>query len=166
MSDGPNRQYLSIIRGAIAVNQRPTAAILRDYWALNRSWYTDEPWSVDLWRTPDAPEWTAWDYALLEAYQMVEDYTNQEGEFPWVDGDEELHWKIELQHSSKREAIESYTEKAQKDGKSSIKPGTIVNAVIDWQHSRSQEKKKPSEWFREQAVKNAENQPRRDELVE
>lgn len=142
------------------MSQRPTAAILRDHWALNRSWYTDEPWSNDLWRAPDSPEWTEWDYALLEAYQMIEDYTNQEGEFPWVDEEEGLRWKVVQRHSSKREAIDKYSDSHQKDGKSTIPVGTSLDAVIDWVHSDLQARPKPSEWFAKQAIKDPENKPR------
>lgn len=66
------------IRGAVRVSQRPTAAILQDHYAHFRDSFSYE---VD-----GTPVWTEWDFALLNALQTIEDYTDPEtGELVFVE---------------------------------------------------------------------------------
>lgn len=46
--------------------------LFHDPHALNRNWFTGEP---------DAPhdQWNEWDFALAEARQLIEDYTDRHG---------------------------------------------------------------------------------------
>lgn len=136
-----SRQLLSLIRAAISVSQRPTAALFRDHYALNYDWFTNEP---------QEPVWTAWDFALLAAYQLIDDFQDQDGEMPWVSQDESLRWKPKTIYSQKRAVIEQAQENKKPDSKDY---GAMITAEIDWQHSDSQRKKKPSEWFAEQQAK-------------
>jgi hypothetical protein len=48
--------------------------ILHDYHAGHRNWWTNEP---------SEPHATAWDYALGEAFQLIEDYTDDNGLLIW-----------------------------------------------------------------------------------
>ena len=49
--------------------------ILSDKHALHRDPFTGEPF--------EEPEWTSWDYALVQAVQLIEDYTDQHGILVW-----------------------------------------------------------------------------------
>lgn len=69
------------IRAAIKVNKRPTAMILRDDWYGHRDPFSGKP-------TGDKDEWLDWDYALVDAVQTIEDYSDQYGLLQWeLDGD-------------------------------------------------------------------------------
>lgn len=157
MTDGPNRQYLSTIRAAVRVLQRPTAAILRDHFAHFRDYMTGEPISE--------PYWTDWDYSLLEAFQMIEDYQESEtGHFPWETQDEDIHWQGYTIPNGNLEAVERYQEAHKKaDGSSSIPAGDRVAAKIDWKRSRKPETMRPSEWFVKQSEKAAKDEKSRRE---
>jgi hypothetical protein len=49
---------------------------MRDPYFGNRDWFTGEP--------TDTPEvWTDWDYALVSAFQVIEDNTNKHGLLQW-----------------------------------------------------------------------------------
>ncbi len=96
-----NRLYLSDIRVAIASGQRPTAVILRDAYALHR--ILEPHWHPDR----HATEWTDWDYALLSAYQLLDDYTdNRNGQLIWRDQDEYGEWLVESRYSYHDAAVE------------------------------------------------------------
>lgn len=66
---------------AVQVNKRPTAVITRDDWFGHYRTGTSLPFG-------DAGEWTDWDYALIDAYQIIEDYTDEYGILAWQRDDE------------------------------------------------------------------------------
>lgn len=80
------------IRVAIKTHKRPTAVILRDDWYGHRDPFTGEP-------RGDKDEWLDWDYALIDAAQTIEDYSDQYGLLQWelddeavvVDAERRLH---------------------------------------------------------------------------
>lgn len=49
--------------------------VLGDKYALHRSPFSGEPFGE--------PEWTTWDYVLVHATQLIEDYTDQNGLLVW-----------------------------------------------------------------------------------
>lgn len=49
--------------------------VLGDKYALHRSPFTGEPFAE--------PEWTTWDYALVHATQLIEDFTDSNGLLVW-----------------------------------------------------------------------------------
>lgn len=72
---------------ARTTGKRPTAFIMRDEWFGHRNPLTGAPMG-------DREEYTSWDFALLEALQTVEDFTDSksglpiwEVETPWVEVD-------------------------------------------------------------------------------
>lgn len=143
--DGPNRQYLSAIRVAVRTLQRPTAVILRDHFAGHRNYFTGEP--------ENAPYPTEWDYALIDVFQMVEDYQESDtGRFPWETQDPNLRWQGYTEHNSYLAATQEYEKSHQdKDGKSKIPDGDRILARIDWNISNAARPQKPSEWFAKQS---------------
>jgi hypothetical protein len=70
------------IRVAIKTHKRPTAVILRDDWYGHRDPFTGEP-------RGDKDEWLDWDYALIDAAQTIEDYSDQYGLLQWELDDED-----------------------------------------------------------------------------
>lgn len=49
--------------------------ILGDKYALHRSPFSGEPFAE--------PEWTSWDYQLVHAVQLIEDFTDSNGILVW-----------------------------------------------------------------------------------
>jgi len=59
---------------------------MRDPYFGNRDWVTGEP--------TDTPEvWTDWDYALVSAFQIIEDNTNRHGLLQWEVDNERMDVK-------------------------------------------------------------------------
>lgn len=92
LTAGRSRAYVPVIRAAGQWQRRPTAAIMTDDWFGHRNPFTGE-------EIGDKDEWTEWDYALISAFQVIEDYSDQYGilkwvhDTPWVDFDakREIH---------------------------------------------------------------------------
>lgn len=64
------------IRVAIKTLKRPTAVIMRDDWYGHRDPFTWE-------ELGDKDEWLDWDYALIDAVQTIEDFTDDSGILVW-----------------------------------------------------------------------------------
>lgn len=64
------------IRAAIKTLKRPTAVIMRDDWYGHRDPFTWE-------ELGDKDEWLDWDYALIDAVQTIEDFTDDSGILVW-----------------------------------------------------------------------------------
>lgn len=72
--------------------------------------------------------WTDWDFALLRAYQIIQDYTNPEnGQLLWVDQSPEVDWEITSVFSGHDEALERAHEKRDK-----LKPGEKLVATAQF----------------------------------
>lgn len=63
------------------MQKRPTAAIMGDDWYGHRNPITGEPLG-------NSEEYLSWDWALLNAYQLIEDYTDDVGLLAWERDDE------------------------------------------------------------------------------
>lgn len=63
---------MSSLRAAKEWGLRPTTVIMQDPAFGHRDHFTAMP-------TGDPDEWTEWDYALINAYQTIEDWTNSHG---------------------------------------------------------------------------------------
>lgn len=63
--------------------KRPTAVLMRDDWFGHRDWITGS-------EVGDKDEWTAWDFAIVEAWQTIEDYTMPSGVLRWEHDDDDL----------------------------------------------------------------------------
>lgn len=86
------RYYLTLIRTALKTGQRPTAAILRDPYAMYRD-HNDIFWRPDPVRHT---QWTDWDFLLAEAVAimdggMIDDGTGQPR---WLAEDPDVDWKV------------------------------------------------------------------------
>lgn len=94
--------------------------ILGDDYAGHRCWWRDD------WEENPAliNVWTSWDFALLRAYQIIEDYTDKEtGQLVWVDQSPEVDWDIRHSYSGSREAELRYMKDKE------LKPGENIYAV-------------------------------------
>lgn len=67
--------YVPAIRAAREWRRRPSAAIMGDDWFGHRHPLTGEP-------RGDKDEYTPWDYALMNAFQTIEDYTDKTSGLP------------------------------------------------------------------------------------
>lgn len=78
------------------------------------------------WEThpePPVEHWTDWDYALLYAFQMMEDLTDpQSGQFMPYDQSDKVWWEPVRTTSGYLRAVETETEK------SKTKPGERISA--------------------------------------
>lgn len=63
------------------MQKRPTAAIMGDDWFGHRNPLTGEP-------VGDREEFLRWDWSLLNAFQTIEDYTDDVGLLAWERDDE------------------------------------------------------------------------------
>lgn len=85
------KYYVGIIKEALRVGQRPTAAILHDPYALHRN-------ATDPWWEPDPvrdTQWTHWDYALMEAVSVLDSLIDgNTGQPRWLVEDPEVDWKL------------------------------------------------------------------------
>lgn len=73
--------HMPSIRAAQKWGKRPTATIMGDDWHGHRHPLTGEPLG-------DRDEYTRWDYALMNAFQTIEDYTDDVGLLAWERDDE------------------------------------------------------------------------------
>lgn len=102
LTDKPNSRYLPALQAGIKLGLRPSAVVLRDHYALNRS-----KW--DWWHPKGEPQWRPWDYAILDAIAAIESFTNPEtGYYQWVDEADDVTWKIKIRTSNSRAAVEKY----------------------------------------------------------
>src|SRR5690606_5854193 len=81
LTEGVSRSYVSAIRAAREWGKRPTAIITQDDWYGHRDPLTGHPQG-------DRDEWVTWDHALANAYQTIEDYSDEYGLLPWTLDDE------------------------------------------------------------------------------
>jgi len=127
------------------MNQRPTAMLMRDFYALNRNPYTSEPFVFDTM-------WTDWDYALSEAIQFIDDYTTAEGHLIWEAESERVTFNAKKKINKARAAIDRRT-KGSKDKPYNASDGEywITEPVL----MRGDDWPTLTEWFEEQARKNA-----------
>lgn len=70
------------IRAAKDWRRRPSAVIMGDDWFGHRNPRTGEP-------RGDKEEYTRWDYALMSAFQTIEDYTDPKSGLPIWELDDE-----------------------------------------------------------------------------
>lgn len=127
------------------MNQRPTAMLARDFYALNRNVFTGEPMTTE-------SMWTDWDYALAEAIQFIDDYTTQEGHLVWEAESERVTFNAKKKINKARAAIDRRT-KGSKD-----KPYTASDGeywVTEPMLMRGEDWPTLTEWFDEEARKNA-----------
>lgn len=71
------------IRAAKDWGKRPTTVIMRDDWFGHRDPLTGE-------KVGDKSEWTEWDHVVIDAFQVIEDYTDQYGLLVWEREDERV----------------------------------------------------------------------------
>ncbi len=83
LTQGLSQVYVPAIRASIKWSKRPTTVITRDDWFGHRDPLSGNPQG-------DKDEWTGWDFALVDAYQTIEDYTDQYGILRWVQDDEQV----------------------------------------------------------------------------
>lgn len=76
MTRGKSKVYVPAIRAAREWGRRPTEVIFGDYYALNRDVFNGEP-------NEGEPLWDSWDYCLLNAFQLLEDFTDEYGIAVW-----------------------------------------------------------------------------------
>lgn len=96
--------------------------------------------------------WTDWDYVLAECVQFIADYTTQEGHLIWEAESERVTFNAKKKINKARAAIDRRT-KGSKD-----KPYTPVDGeywVTEPVLMRGEEWPTITEWFDEQARKNA-----------
>lgn len=94
--------------------------ILGDDYAGHRHW-----WNPDWIPDPALINvWTEWDFALLRAYQIIEDYTDKAtGQLVWIDQSPEVDWDVKSSFSGSRAAEDRYMKDRE------LKPGETVYAV-------------------------------------
>ena len=91
------------IRASLGWRRRPTAAIMRDDWFGHRDPWTGEPMG-------DRDEYTSWDYALLNAFQTIEDYTDPKSGIPiWELDDEAVNVDALKKYNKFQQAIDNAT---------------------------------------------------------
>lgn len=91
------------IRAAKEWRRRPTAAIMGDDWFGHRDPFTGEP-------VGDKDEYLTWDYALMNAFQTIEDYTDQKSGLPVWELDDEAVYVDAVRKTNKfQQAIDEAT---------------------------------------------------------
>lgn len=113
------KPYLSALRAANTHRQRPTAMILHDPYALNREW-----WNPDWVPATEDRAWVGWDYALAGAYQVIEDFTDESGQYIPYDASGEVDWEVKSKFSGSNAAIERARE-----SRKELRPGESLYAV-------------------------------------
>lgn len=91
-----------MIRAAQKWQKRPTAAIMRDDWFGHRNPLTGKPLG-------DRDEFTAWDHALIGAFQTIEDYTDEYGLLAWEREDPQVAINANRKIHPFKEALEMKT---------------------------------------------------------
>lgn len=89
-----------MIRSARDWGKRPTEMLLGDYHALNRDPLNGEPLGE--------PEWTTWDYVLISALQLIEDFSDPNGLLVW----EKESPNVKVEAVKKIDSFESAKERA------------------------------------------------------
>lgn len=109
----PRGKYTaSQVELAIKTGQRPTATILRDYYAGYRD-YSDP-----FWKFNGEPSWTDWDYALAEAWQARQNfYDESTGQPRWMTDDPDIDWKIGVSVNFAEQQLQEAYEKLGDDKK-------------------------------------------------
>lgn len=138
---------MSAIRGAKEWRKRPTAVIMRDDWYGHRDPFTGDP-------RGDRDEYTAWDHALVDAFQTIEDYSDEYGLLPWVLDDE----YIDVYANKRIHKFKASVDRATKGSKSKAYepvPGEYFTPEIV--NRRSNGKRQTiREWFEKKAAEEAE----------
>ena len=126
------------------MNQRPTAMLARDYYALNRNAFTGEP-------IVSETMWTDWDYALAEAIQFIDDYTTAEGHLLWESESERVTFNAKKKINKARAAIDRKTKGTEKNPyKASDGEYWVTEPVL----MRGDDWPTIGEWFEDQSKKN------------
>lgn len=82
---------------------------MRDPYFGNRDWFTGEP--------NETPEtWTDWDYALVAAFQVIEDNTNRHGLLTWEVENERMDVDAEKRTDKFQAAVDRRTKGTKKKG--------------------------------------------------
>lgn len=93
--------------------------LLHDVYALHRNWW-DPQWKPGIGDT----DWTTWDYALADAYQIIEDYTDSEsGQWLPYDQSGDVYWDVKSRISGSLAAIRKAEENRE------LQPGESLYAV-------------------------------------
>lgn len=75
---------------------------MRDDWFGHRDWITGEP-------VGDRDEWIDWDFAIVDAWQTIEDYTMPSGATRWEHDDDDLEIQAELFIDKFQQAVDQIT---------------------------------------------------------
>lgn len=102
LTRGVSRRYVPAIRVAIRLHKRPTAVIMQDDWYGHRDWLT---WK----KRGDKDEWTKWDFALVNALQTIEDFSDDNGILAWEKEDDNAVIDAVKKIDPFREAVEDRT---------------------------------------------------------
>jgi len=122
---------------AIKTGRRPTAVILQDTYAIHRHWWNPF-WEPDSVRDT---EWTDWDYALIKAYQVIEDMTSgSSGQLMWLAQSARVHWDVEARTDFADAAVQREREKrgTPKPGEElfatnpHVAPGEEMPTMLEW----------------------------------
>lgn len=127
LTAGRSKGYVSAIRASRDWNRRPTAVIFRDDWFGHRDPFTGQ-------ERGDKSAWIDWDYLLIDAFQVIEDYTDQNGILRWV---HDTPW---VDFDAKREVNKFDAAKDQKTSAKNYKP-TPGEYFVPEIHSRSKSKR-------------------------
>lgn len=75
---------------------------MRDPYFGHRDWFTGEP-------NGDRDEKTDWDYALMAAYQVIEDHTDGDGVLIWENESDDIAVETSWRQSKFRASVEART---------------------------------------------------------
>ena len=95
------------IRVAIRMQKRPTAAIMGDDWFGHRNPLTGAPQG-------DRDQYLSWDWALLNAFQTIEDYSDKHGLRTWEIDDERVVVEAHRRIDKFQRAIDERTKSTEK----------------------------------------------------
>jgi hypothetical protein len=90
------------LRAAKSWSQRPTAVLMNDPWYGHRDLTTGMPYG-------DRDGWLEWDYALVSAYQTIEDFTDNNGLLKWEMDDDAVFVDAKRQIDKFEEAKQQTT---------------------------------------------------------
>lgn len=107
------------------MQKRPTAAIMGDDWFGHRDPLTGEPQG-------DKDEYLRWDWALLNAFQTIEDYSDKHGLPTWEIDDERVVVEAHRRIDKFQRAIDERTRSTEKKQYKPV-PGEYFVPVV---HSR------------------------------
>lgn len=123
LTSKPNNQYLPPIEAGLKIGLRPSAVLLRDHYALNRSVFH---WD----RVDGEPQWKSWDYAILTAVSSLEAFKTETGQYLWWDESDDVVWKVKLINSPSKAALDRY---ANSERGKNLQPGEAMTVypVLD-----------------------------------